>query len=846
MGYTHAGLSDKSENLKETAAYPKDIRKRKLNNILAIAVIIILPFIVYLPVTTGYATFAGFDHTGINQPLKQAAFESMRNGHLPLWEHRLDRGMPLFAEGESGLFYPLNLLFLIPGDFLTIYNYVILLCLSIAGLLFYFWIRKLGAGIAASTVAAIAHQWGSTVNFNKANMNILEGFILVPLMMLLLEREGDGAGGRDRPLLRTAALSLVFASMIFAGQSQYVVYTLLFCAVYIIVRAVFAGRSGYIDILKSMGIPFACGTILGAGISAVQLLSTLELIPLSERGVYSLYDKMSQAGLWLSPGRLFATFIFPAYHYSLEHFLPYLSTTVYVGPVALLLTGYAIRFRHRLDPKIAAMVIPLCVTALIFLWLAMGSNVPGAGWFISLGPLGSFRGHGRLGGYFAMVVTLLMGLGLDTYLKTPFRNKCDLTVRSRCMPLFIVELLILALLTIPFIVHRAEYLETRFAPGLMLVMILIFIAGLAAGAIFRTRKPLIAAVIIVVAMQIFGFQTTSSETILQRSSWDADRPDLLYIKENSDNPDQGSMIAIRTQASVRIHERILQSGLGALESGSRTHIDHLGSANAGIMEDLVVCNADLPLELARWEWLVHRILWPSIDTTKGDIGVLDANLIDRLGINWIVTENPDLVVNDWERISEPRFTNRNVPFYLSRRAALTADGSYHEFFAPRHSFYWDWKTAPKNSGEQEIRDTYINLLESEPNPTWAFVEGLEPGDMPHESDSKSGTASLAEWISPTEYKVAVTGLTSEAIFVFRDQWYPGWSVRVNGQAAKLLRADLVFKAVKLQPGRSEVVFRYTPKFLTAGWAITVLSLVVIVGSFWLGFRENHKRNNVTD
>ena len=111
-------------------------RARTVPDLLAVIALILLPFAVYFQVSTGQATFAGFDHTGINQPLKQDAFDTIRGGHLPLWEPRLDRGLPLLAEGEDGIFYPLNWFFLIPLDFLTVYNLVLLLLLGVAGVFF--------------------------------------------------------------------------------------------------------------------------------------------------------------------------------------------------------------------------------------------------------------------------------------------------------------------------------------------------------------------------------------------------------------------------------------------------------------------------------------------------------------------------------------------------------------------------------------------------------------------------------------------------------------------------------------------------------------------------------------
>ena len=255
--------------------------------------------------------------------------------------------------------------------------------------------RKWGVGPLAGWIASIAYQWGATINFNKANMNILEGYILAPLLMMLLE---PTAG---RAPMRTAGIAVVIGCLIFAGQAQYAAYTGLFALVYLILRAIFAEQGQRSRVIVQSGVPFAVGCVIGLGLSAIQLLPQLELIPLSERGIYSLDTSFYTQGLWLTPSRLFSTFIFPAYDISVDQFLPYLSTTAWVGPVAILLTGYALRFKWRQNSR---QLLALLVAGLIFLYLAMGANAPLAGAITSWGPLAHFRGHGRLAGYFGLAI----------------------------------------------------------------------------------------------------------------------------------------------------------------------------------------------------------------------------------------------------------------------------------------------------------------------------------------------------------------------------------------------------------------------------------------------------------
>jgi hypothetical protein len=67
-----------------------------------------------------------------------------------------------------------------------------------------------------------------------------------------------------------------------------------------------------------------------------------------------------------------------------------------------------------------------------------------------------------------------------------------------------------------------------------------------------------------------------------------------------------------------------------------------------------------------------------------------------------------------------------------------------------------------------------------------------------------------------------------------DTWYPGWEARVNGQKTRILRANYLFRAVEVQPGVSEIEFRYRPVSFTAGliisaagWLIVLLSIIMM-------------------
>jgi hypothetical protein len=65
-----------------------------------------------------------------------------------------------------------------------------------------------------------------------------------------------------------------------------------------------------------------------------------------------------------------------------------------------------------------------------------------------------------------------------------------------------------------------------------------------------------------------------------------------------------------------------------------------------------------------------------------------------------------------------------------------------------------------------------------------------------------------------------------AVAVFLEQHDAGWSAAVDGASVPLLRANLLMRAVALQPGTHTVTLSYTPPGLRAGALLSALSLVI--------------------
>lgn len=74
-------------------------------------------------------------------------------------------------------------------------------------------------------------------------------------------------------------------------------------------------------------------------------------------------------------------------------------------------------------------------------------------------------------------------------------------------------------------------------------------------------------------------------------------------------------------------------------------------------------------------------------------------------------------------------------------------------------------------------------------------------------------------------------LDQPGYLVLADLFHPGWKATVNGRTAKVLPADIAFRAVALTPGENEVVFKYECPGQKAGLLLSgaMLGMLVLAG-----------------
>jgi hypothetical protein len=167
--------------------------------------------------------------------------------------------------------------------------------------------------------------------------------------------------------------------------------------------------------------------------------------------------------------------------------------------------------------------------------------------------------------------------------------------------------------------------------------------------------------------------------------------------------------------------------------------------------------------------------------------------------------------------------------------------------------------------EWEKNSTYVHRLESDFARAWIvhrvqqvsgqdaadilaspefdpFAEVLltEPVSIQPNDPTEPSTVVVVDY-APEE--IAIQANLSAAGWLVLGEWYyPGWRVWVDGERKEVLRADYALRAVQVDGGLHEIVFRYRPVSVYVGASISALVFVAVVGlvAFCL-FRDTRGR-----
>ena len=240
--------------------------------------------------------FAFRDAAHFYYPLFQFIQSEWSVGRVPLCSPYENLGMPLAANPAASVFYPGKLIFFLPIDYGWAYKSYILAHVVLAAAGAYWLARGWKAGARAAGVCAISYAFSGSVLMQYTNVIFLVGAAWLPFGVLTAERMLHRRSPRWAVLLGT-----VLALMTLGGDPQMAYNLGLLAAFYAVwlwwdrrrVRRAVGGPEGRQTWWNTRPALLALAATIGVGLSAVQVLPSLELASRSERSGNGWNERLS-------------------------------------------------------------------------------------------------------------------------------------------------------------------------------------------------------------------------------------------------------------------------------------------------------------------------------------------------------------------------------------------------------------------------------------------------------------------------------------------------------------------------------------------------------------------------
>lgn len=381
-------------------------------------------------------------------------------GHLPLWDPLLFMGAPLLANSQAGVLYPLNWPLAVLAAPQAV-KLAILIHLAIAALGAYALARRaLDQSTLAAFLAAALFSLGGYLTSQIEHVNQLQGLAWLPWLILathvLVQRLAGGPSRYRRAAPPAIAAAVIIALQILAGHTQTAFISLAGAGLYGLVLSLLhpgspiqpiaqpqradqppavpgARRQALVRPMPSLAlftVLFLAGaTLVAIGLSAAQVLPTLELSGQSLRGGgLPLREALSFS---LDP-RLLGRALLPGYSRAL-----FSEFIAYAGVAGL---GLAVAGLRKRTERLAVLLL-----AAVGLGFALGAYDPVYAVLAALPPFDLFRAPARWLALFTLAIALLAGSGLDEFGSASPRRKTAMLLA----PLGLIALTPLAARLVP-------------------------------------------------------------------------------------------------------------------------------------------------------------------------------------------------------------------------------------------------------------------------------------------------------------------------------------------------------------------------------------------------------------
>lgn len=207
----------------------------------------------------------------------------------------------------------------------------------------------------------------------------------------------------------------------------------------------------------------------------------------------------------------------------------------------------------------------------------------------------------------------------------------------------------------------------------------------------------------------------------------------------------------------------------------------------------------------------HQLTFPII----GDLPIRNKALLELLGVRYLLQPSAaPLEHSDWRKVCEdPEPAAYDV--IAGGRRALSAYTLYENADALPRAFVVP-HAVPFTSSADLTKTNFRREV---------LVEEFTPGGNSDAVEPGYWTTTIRDY-RPNGIVLDVTG-TASGWLVLTDVWYPGWTCTVDGEPVNVYRADTLFRAVHIHAGRHEVAFRFGPESYRQGRLVSLTALIAV-------------------
>ncbi|HUU29854.1 MAG TPA: YfhO family protein [archaeon] len=851
----------KEKPAKEKTAVPVDQTRYKLppwldkpyRFELALACFLLLALVVYFWdfISQPGSMIFGSDMATQGFQTRKIAVDAVKAGKFfPLWNPDSYCGIPYLGGLPGPLFFPTSLLYYVMPLGRAL-GYSALLMMLAGGLFTYLWIRELGLGKAAAALCGVAYSFTGWVasTFQGGHDGRMFTILLTPLVFFFCER----AFKRRKPvyfLLMGTAVTL----QILSPHIQMMYFSCLALSAYFLFRMAlsFREKASFKELVK-LAAGFILGIVFAVTLSSIQFAPTYANQKFSHRqtGTGLGYEGLKHATQYSMHPLETVGLIVPGFSgepYSYWSASSSKGHSEYMGLLPLLFAAVVLACRRNRYTWFFASL------GLLALFYNFGGFTPFFKLPYYLVPkVRDFRGPNMMFFVFAFSLVTLAGYGLDTLFAARDRKGDDSKVDEKKVFLVLSASVGAVLLLWIVLAAGKSGLPSLFSsllpegigqarmPNLLRyypsieksAFISFLVAGGIVGLVYLWRKGLLplAALAGLLAVLTFG------DLLRMDRYWLS-----VFDPAQYSQPDKMQFYQRDQMVDYLEKDRSFYRVFLYPTPGGNDPWD-----NSLLYFKIPAINASMPLRLRWYEELMGTFtfdnfiryprLWDMLNTKYVYFYFRKIQLPPQSGQQQPGYIRPSQLQSHFERFFP--FLRRVLVIELPKSYGYSADdespekvlyenpGAWPRFkLFTRFEIIKDDKKFMERFNDQAFDPTATLILSEDPEfDTSSFTGGQAQGKI--------------EILSYLNEQVELSVQTDQpALLYAAETYHPYWQAAVDGDPAKIYRANLAMRAVFLEPGEHKVVMRYHSRpYLWGKWLSLVSLLVLAFALGWTSYRK---------